>query len=152
MKPKPGTYRIPHYRVRMVRDKARSYPVERVLSPNDAARIAMADLVDLPHEEMIAIGVNGRNVPVGIVKVSQGGQDASAIKPSDVFRPLIGMGAVAFVLAHNHPSGDPTPSPADLELTRRLKHAAEFVGITMMDHVVVARGGWASIEARTVHP
>lgn len=139
-------YRISHFKVRLVRDKARTYPVATVSTAADSARIATLELRDLPHEEMIAIGVNSRNVPVGIVRVSQGGINGTAIKPSDVFRPLIGMGAAAFVLAHNHPSGDPTPSAEDVETTKRLRYAAEFVGLVMLDHVVVAREGWTSLR------
>jgi DNA repair protein RadC len=137
--------KIPHYKLRMVKDRARSYAVSRITSPSDLAKIAMMELGHLPHEEVIAIGLNARNEPLGVVKVSQGGISGSAIMASETLRPLIMMGASAFVLAHNHPSGSTVPSQEDRHLTRKMKEGAECVGITMLDHLIVVRSGaWAS--------
>ena len=67
------------------------------------------------------------------------------VHPREVFRPLIRMAAAGGVLAHNHPSGDPTPSSEDLELTRRMREVGQLLGIPIIDHVVVAQNGYRSI-------
>ena len=64
------------------------------------------------------------------------------VHPRDVFRALMKLGAVAVVFAHNHPSGDPTPSRADIELTTRLRSVGELCGINVLDHVIVTFGGY----------
>ena len=70
----------------------------------------------------------------------------SLVAPREVFRPAIRDAAAAVILVHNHPSGDPTPSPQDLAVTRRLEQAAQTIGIKLLDHVIVARGGCVSIR------
>ncbi len=67
-----------------------------------------------------------------------------ALRVADILRPLLRVGAAAFILLHNHPSGDPTPSAEDTKLTLALREAAEFVGVPLVDHIVIgARGGGA---------
>jgi DNA repair protein RadC len=67
------------------------------------------------------------------------------VHPREVFRPLIRMAAAGGLVAHNHPSGDPTPSPEDIALTRRLRDVGGMVGIPIVDHVVLAGGRFCSI-------
>jgi DNA repair protein RadC len=80
--------------------------------------------------------------------VSKGTLDAALVHPRDVFREAIRRNAAAVVLVHNHPSGDPEPSRDDLELTRRLHRAGALVGIEVLDHVIVAKGGYVSLRER----
>jgi len=144
-------HKIPLFKVKLVKSRGvLSYPVTRIGSSEDLARIARSELGHLPHEEVVAIGMNGRNEPIGVVKVSQGGISGSAMTPADVIRPLVAMGASAFVLAHNHPSGDPTPSQNDVIMTQELKKAAACVGISFLDHLIIASvragGRWSSLR------
>jgi len=76
---------------------------------------------------------------------------ASLVHPREVFQPAIAIGAVALVIAHNHPSGDPSPSAEDLEVTRRLADAGRLLGVTLLDHIVWTRGG-AFHSVRESHP
>jgi DNA repair protein RadC len=140
-------YKIPHYRLRLTKERTRSYPVEKVGGTADLVRIARMELGDIPHEEVIVVGLNNANVPLGISRVSQGGIGSSAIIASDILRPLITMGATGFVVAHNHPSGDPTPSRDDYVMTEALQRAAKCVGLTLYDHIVIGsrEGGWQRI-------
>jgi len=142
--------RLQLYKVRLVKERTLKFAVTEVSSAEDLAKIARSELGHLPHEEVIAIGLGGRNNIVGVVKVSQGGLGGAAMMPGEVIRPLVAMGATAFVLAHNHPSGDPTPSRDDLVLTANLKRAAECVGLTFLDHLIIGsvRGGgkWKSLR------
>lgn len=144
-------YKIPHYRLRMTKERTKTYPVEKVGGTGDLVKIARMELGDLPHEEIIVIGLNNANIPLGIARVSQGGLGGSAVLATDILRPLITMGATGFVAAHNHPSGDPTPSRQDYVMTEALAKAAKCVGITLFDHIVIAArgGGWERITGMT---
>ncbi|HWY76729.1 MAG TPA: JAB domain-containing protein, partial [Verrucomicrobiae bacterium] len=73
------------------------------------------------------------------VEITKGSINESLAYPRDIFRPVIGRSAYAFVLAHNHPSGDPAPSEADIRLTRRLGEGARILQINMVDHVIVGQ-------------
>ena len=68
--------------------------------------------------------------------------------PREVFQPAVRDSAAGVILVHNHPSGDPTPSPEDVQLTERLVEAGRILGIRVLDHVVVAQAGWASVMDR----
>ena len=78
--------------------------------------------------------------------ISIGNIDSAPMHPREVFGPAIRQGAAAVVLAHNHPSGDPTPSPQDIEVTKRLLEASEVLGIKLLDHVVVGNGCYISMR------
>jgi DNA repair protein RadC len=73
------------------------------------------------------------------VEITKGTINESLAHPRDIFRPVIGQSAYAFVLVHNHPSGNPAPSEADIRLTRRLSEGARILQINMLDHVIVGR-------------
>ena len=78
--------------------------------------------------------------------VSQGTLTASLVHPREVFRPALREAAAAIVLVHNHPSGDPTPSREDREVTRRLAEAGEILGVRVLDHIVIAETGFRSLR------
>jgi DNA repair protein RadC len=89
--------------------------------------------------------VDIRNGLLDVVEVARGTVHGVEVHPREVFRPLIRMAAAGGVLAHNHPSGDPTPSPEDVALTRRLRAAGELLGMPIIDHVVISEGRHCSI-------
>jgi len=90
--------------------------------------------------------VRGRLLKV--VPVAEGSLTQCPVSPRDALRPAVREGAHGVVFVHNHPSGDPAPSPEDLDLTERLRAAAELVGVLARDHVIVAAGGYYSfVEA-----
>jgi DNA repair protein RadC len=102
-------------------------------------------LSHLEHEEVWLLCLDGRNVLKAARRVARGGAHGCALTPRDVLTPALREAASAVVLVHNHPSGDPTPSPEDLHMTRALAAACELVGVPLLDHVVVAHGGAASV-------
>ncbi len=104
-----------------------------------------ARLGALPHERLIALGLDGRCRRVVEVQVAEGGPARCAVEPGQVFRPLLRAGAHGALLVHNHPSGDPSPSEADRSFTRRLAAAGEVLGVEVVDHIVVARHGYHSM-------
>jgi DNA repair protein RadC len=112
---------------------------------DDVFRIVHPRLAGLAQELFIVIGIDIRNGLLDVVEVSRGSVHAVEVHPREVFRPLLRMAAAAGVLVHNHPTGDPTPSREDVELTRRLRAVGEVVGIPIIDHVVVGGGSFRSI-------
>jgi DNA repair protein RadC len=102
-------------------------------------------LPQLEHEVFYVLLLDGRNRVQTEVRVSEGSLTAALVHPREVFGPAIRAAAAALVLVHNHPSGDPTPSPEDVAITERLRQAGELVGIRVLDHVVVGRGRWVSM-------
>lgn len=117
-----------------------------VRGPADVFRHFHARLRDARHERFLLVLLDGRHRMLREVVVSQGTLTASLVHPREVFRPALREAAAAIVLVHNHPSGDPTPSREDREITQRLAEAGELLGIPVLDHVVVAERGYASLR------
>jgi DNA repair protein RadC len=122
-----------------------SYPVLPKLTflrPAELARIYGHRLGGLMHEVMFAVALDGKCHFLAEVEIATGGAHSLAVRPRDVLRPLLRGGASTFVLVHNHPSGDPTPSPEDLRMTRVVADCADAIGVPMIDHLIIgARGG-----------
>ncbi|GIW42105.1 MAG: hypothetical protein KatS3mg076_2682 [Candidatus Binatia bacterium] len=96
------------------------------------------------RERFYAVLLDNKNQKIREILVSEGSLTASLVHPRDVFAPVVRESAAAVVFVHNHPSGDPTPSPEDLEVTRRLRQVGELVGVRVLDHIVVGRGRYVS--------
>lgn len=92
-------------------------------------------------EIAVAVALDGRHEPKATVRVAQGGGSWASMNPRDVLVPMVRLGAMAFVLCHNHPSGDPTPSKEDGTLTATMAAAGELLGIQLVDHLVVVADG-----------
>ncbi|RMH19699.1 MAG: hypothetical protein D6701_04630, partial [Gemmatimonadetes bacterium] len=103
-------------------------------------------LAHLDQEEFHALLLDTQHRVLREVRVTRGILDASLIHPREVFREAIVEGAAALILVHNHPSGDPQPSAEDRAVTRQLRSAGETLGIPVLDHVVVAAGGWRTVD------
>ncbi len=114
-------------------------------SADDVYALLRPRVANLRQEVFIVIAIDARGQWIADFEVARGSVLSVEVFPREVFRPLIRVAAAAGVIAHNHPSGDPSPSPEDLLLTRRLREVATVVGIPLVDHVVVARDGFVSI-------
>lgn len=101
---------------------------------------------DFRREHFMVLLLDGRHRVMSESQVSQGTLTASLVHPREVFRAAVRAAAAAIVLVHNHPSGDPTPSVEDNEVTRRLVTAGEILGIRILDHVIVAERGYHSFD------
>lgn len=88
-------------------------------------------------ESLVVILLNRKNHPLGRVRIASGTATACLVHPREVFKPAITASATAVVVAHNHPSGDPSPSSADVQITRVLKEAAGHIQIDLMDHIII---------------
>jgi DNA repair protein RadC len=107
-----------------------------------------AKLAQQPTEEFWVLALDVRHRVIGETMTGKGSLTGVDVHPRDVFRELIRQGAEAVIFCHNHPSGDPSPSRQDIELTARLREVGELCGIKVLDHVVVATEGYASIADR----
>lgn len=114
-------------------------------SAEDVHAVVKARLAGIQQEVFLALGVDIRNGLLDVVEVARGTVNGVEVHPREVFRPLIRMAAAGAVLVHNHPSGDPTPSSHDVELTRRLRVAGDVLGIPVIDHVVIGDASFRSI-------
>ena len=119
---------------------------DAIRGPQDVFRHFHPRLRDAPHEQLHLLLLDGRHRLLREVMASRGTLTASLVHPREVFRPALREGAAALVVVHNHPSGDPAPSPEDREVTRRLVQAGALLGVPLLDHVVVAERGWVSLR------
>jgi DNA repair protein RadC len=121
-------------------------PGAPIRGPEDVYRHFHASLRFVPHERFLVVLLDGRHRVLRQEVVSQGTLTASLVHPREVFRTALREAAAALILVHNHPSGDPTPSPEDREITARLARAGEILGVRVLDHVVVAERGYCSLR------
>ena len=115
-------------------------------SPADVVRFVRQTVAEDAREHFLAIYLDGRHRPIGFQTVSVGTATASLIHPREVFQPAIGIGAVALIAAHNHPSSDPSPSAEDRDVTERLVKAGELLGVRVLDHLVVTAQYFTSLK------
>jgi DNA repair protein RadC len=104
------------------------------------------DMAHLPAERLRVLYLNSRNRLLHDEIVSEGTVRATAVHPRQIMRRALDVGATALILAHNHPSGDPSPSRDDIQATTLLVRAAQALDICIHDHVIVARSGWSSFR------
>lgn len=128
----------------------RGVGIAPVISCPVEAAAQLADLRALDREHFVCLYLNARNQVIHRETVSIGSLSASIVHPREVFRPVFegGRGVAALVLAHNHPSGDPSPSKDDLELTRRLTKAGQILGIEVLDHLIITQGEYLSLKEK----
>ena len=108
------------------------------------------DLRGSDQEEFWVVWLNARNVVAGSKQLYKGSQDATTVRVSEVFKLVVSKNANAVMLAHNHPSGDPTESPEDVNMTRAIIEAGKLLDIRVLDHVIIGLQSFTSI--RQTHP
>lgn len=112
-----------------------------VSTPEDIAAICGPQMRGLEEEHFWTLALNTKNRLLRTIEVSVGSLNASIVHPRELFKEAVRMSAASVVVVHNHPSGDPTPSGADIQLTRRIVKAGDVLGIEVLDHVVIGEGG-----------
>ncbi len=105
-------------------------------------------LRDLKKERFLALLLDSKNRVIREVSISEGSLTASIVHPREVFAPVVKESAAAVLFVHNHPSGDPTPSREDLEITTRLREAGELMGVRVLDHIIIGQGRYVSFVDR----
>ena len=124
---------------------------ERIQGPRDVYILLGPRLRDLPQEEFHDLLLDTRHHVVREALVTRGTLDASLISPREVFRLAVIEGAAAVILVHNHPSGDPSPSPDDWAVTRQIAEAGRMLGIPVLDHVILGDGRFTSLAEEGGH-
>lgn len=127
----------PHIRVHRTPTAATTSRT-RLTGPDDAARVLQPILCVEEVELFLALHLDARSQIIAYTEITRGLVDASLVHPREVFRAAIAAGASGIIVAHNHPSGDPTPSPEDRAVTRRLVAAGELLDIPIHDHLIIA--------------
>ena len=121
-----------------------------IRSPGDVARPLVADMGRLEREELRVLSLNTKNVVQRATTVYVGNVSASLVRVGELFRDAVRLDAAGIVLVHNHPSGDPTPSPDDLHLTAEAVAAGRLLDVDVLDHVVIGHDAWVSLRDRGV--
>ena len=142
------SYRLPRYRVALVREGCASTVVKHIHSPEDVHAIIAKEYDDAVVETAMMLALDTKNKVIGIFEISRGSLNASIIHPRDIFQRAILVNAASVILVHNHPSGDPTPSPEDIALTKKLVEAGRVMDISVLDHVIVGEGSFVSLKER----
>ncbi len=123
--------------------KANNY---RIKTPDDVSNLLMEEMRYLKKEHFNIILMNTKNEVIAIENISVGSLNASIVHPREVFVRAIKRSSFAIVLAHNHPSGDPSPSTEDIKITQRLQEAGKLIGITVLDHIIIGDGNYYSLK------
>jgi DNA repair protein RadC len=123
-------------------------PTATLLRDPASAHAECADMAQLAQEAFAVLTLNTKNKLIARHLVSLGLVNSAPVHPREIFRHAISDGAEAVILAHNHPSGDPTPSAEDLRVTRQLIEAGKVIGIRVLDHVIIGRGDMSHLSLR----
>lgn len=119
-----------------------------VNSPADAAALVSYEMSALEQEHLRVILLDTRNRVLDIVEVYKGSVNSSQVHVGELFKAAIRRNAAALIVVHNHPSGDPTPSPDDVAVTRAIVQAGRLLDVDVLDHVVIGQGRWVSLKER----
>lgn len=120
----------------------------RVTSPADAANLLMSEMMFLEQEHLRLILLDTRNHVLSTPTVYQGSLNASVVRIGEIFRHALKDNAAALIVAHNHPSGDPSPSPEDVHVTRQLVEAGDLLDISVLDHIIIGQQRYISLKER----
>ncbi|MGA7826962.1 MAG: DNA repair protein RadC [Geobacteraceae bacterium] len=123
---------------------------ERFTSPEQIFQHFHYSFRDRCKEYFVVLLLDGKNRIIREVQISEGSLNQSIVHPREVFNPAVRDSAAAVILIHNHPSGDPTPSREDREITRRLKEAGELMGVTVLDHIIIGDGRYLSFTSQGI--
>lgn len=125
-------------------------PEERpaINSPADAAALVMYEMSALEQEHLRVVLLDIRNRVLEIVDVYHGSVNSSQVRVGEVFKAAVRRNAPALIVIHNHPSGDPTPSPDDVAITRAMVQAGKLLDVDVLDHLVIGHGRWVSLKER----
>lgn len=119
-----------------------------IRSPEDAATFLMQDMTSLQQEHFVCLFLNVKNQVLHKQTIFVGSLNASIVHPREIFREAVKRSAASIICAHNHPSGVPTPSPEDVDVTTRLYEAGKIVGVDLLDHVIIGDHQFISMKEK----
>ena len=119
-----------------------------ITTPADVHTLLAPEMSGLAQEQLRVLLLNTKNVVVGQRVVYQGNISSAIVRPAEVLRPAVIEAVPSIMVSHNHPSGDPTPSPEDVACTKELSQAAKLLGVELMDHIVIGGNRYVSLRER----
>jgi DNA repair protein RadC len=122
----------------------------KISQPKDAADLVMESMRHLKQECLKVIMLNTKNIVITIKDASLGSLNSSIVHPREVFCEAIKKSSASIIISHNHPSGDPTPSSEDINLTHRIKECGKLIGIELLDHIVIGDGCYVSLKEKGI--
>jgi DNA repair protein RadC len=122
----------------------------KISQPKDAADLVMESMRYLKQEVLKVILVNTKNVVIMIKDISMGSLNSSIVHPREVFSDAVKRSAASLIVCHNHPSGDPSPSSEDINITHRLKECGKILGIDLLDHIIIGNGYYISLKEKGI--
>lgn len=149
----PGVGRAAASRLRAAIELNRRIALHRTVRPliscpADVAALLLPEMGQLDQEHLKVVLLSTRNQVLRIETVLIGSVNSAAVRIAEVFKPAIRINAPAILVAHNHPSGDVTPSPEDVAVTRQLVEAGRLLDVEVLDHLIIGRGQWLSLRER----
>ena len=144
------TISVPHYTVKLVREKTKKYKVQGACRTLEDVFDILSWMGDLAEEQFVIVALDGHLNAIGVFMVSQGTLSESIVHPREIFKRLLACNAYRFIAAHNHPGGSLAPSLSDLKTTEQLVKCGKLMGVDMVDHIIFAGNKKTSI--REAHP
>lgn len=138
--------RVDIVQVKMVKERSVLYLARRIQSSSDADALVRQFLEELDREAMMVVALNAKSEPTCLQVISTGSLSSSIVHPREVFKVAILSNAYSILLAHNHPSGDTTPSQEDIKLTKRIKSASDIMGVPLLDHLIIGCDSYYSFK------
>ncbi|MBV9232366.1 MAG: DNA repair protein RadC [Chloroflexi bacterium] len=120
----------------------------QIKSADDVANLVKMEMMYLDHEEMHVLLLDTKNQVVDYIKRYKGTVNSSVLRSAEIFRPAVVRNCPNVIVCHNHPSGDPSPSPEDIEVTQQLVEAGKVLDIELLDHIVIGNPRYASLKER----
>lgn len=148
--------KVYRHRITLVREETRSFMFDGQTHLSDPEQVVnvfrLLDLDNSPQEQVSCFYLDTRNHPVGWAIVFRGGADRAAVEPKAIFQMAMELNASGIIMAHNHPSGDPSPSAEDLAMTHRIRDAGNILGTRLVDHLIIGdrdrTPAWVSLRQR----
>lgn len=119
-----------------------------IQSPGDAAKILMPMLAHREQEYLVVMPLDTRNRMLDVIEIYHGSLNSSMVRVGELFKPALQRNAAAILVAHNHPSTDPSPSPEDISVTRAIVQAGKLLDISVLDHLVLGLSRWVSLKEK----
>ena len=122
----------------------------KVSSPKDISKLLINEMNNLNQEVLKLILLNTKNTVIGVKDVFKGSLNSSIVHPREIFREAVQRGSANIIICHNHPSGDPTPSKEDINITLRIKQCGDLMGIGLLDHIIIGNNNYISLKEKGI--
>ena len=120
----------------------------KINSPKDLADLLIGEMNDLTQEVLKVVLLSTKNIIIGTKDVFKGSLNTSIVHPREIFKQAIDKHSASIIICHNHPSGDPTPSKEDINITLRIKECGNILGIQLVDHIIIGNNKFVSLKER----